>query len=558
MTKRSRAVARRGTEVGGAVGRETITRSGTRAALLCVLVLGAASLASAATATRGSAAVRNGAANDGAAAVRNDCSGCHRETSPGHFDRISDIRKTPEGWAMTLFRMHQVHGLALDPAERDRVLRYLSDVGGLAPEEAAAGRFALERRPDAQDLKLDDDMQAMCGRCHSLARVALQRRDADEWLKLAHTHVGQWPSLEYQEGGRDRFWWQSATTEYPKKLAALFPLDTPAWRAWSRHPHPNLAGRWIVFGHTPGHGDYHGIAVITKKGADEYTATYTLTYADGAKFDGTSKSVVYTGYEWRGSATLGGADVREVFAAAEDGSEIKGRWFQTEHSESGGNWTATRVEGAPKIIAVSPRAARVGTSQQVALIGRGLQGDVNFGAGTHTTVVSRAPDALIVNVTVDGDASQGLRDVTVGKLKASGGAAIYRSIDRITVEPAFAIARLGGGRIAPVTAQFEAVGYLDSPAGGGPISLGALPATWTVAPHDAQAERAQDVKFAGSIDQTGRFLPAGAGPNPAREFSGNNVGDLSVVATVKDAAHDVQAKSHLVVTVQRWNTPPIY
>lgn len=496
--------------------------------------------------------------NDGAAAVRNDCSGCHRETAPGHFDRISDIRKTPEGWSMTLFRMHQVHGLALDPAERERVLRYLSEVGGLAPEEAAAGRFALERRPDAKDLTIDADTQAMCGRCHSLARVALQRRDAGEWLKLAHTHVGQWPSLEYQQGGRDRFWWQSATTEYPQKLAALYPLDTPAWRAWSKRQHPNLAGRWIVYGHTPGHGDYHGTAEISRKGADEYAATYSLSYLDGSRLDGTSKSIVYTGYEWRGSASLAGTPVREVFAASADGRQINGRWFQAEHTEEGGDWNAQRADGAPGILAVYPRAIRAGATAQLAIIGRGLQGEVSVGPGSHATIVSRGPNALVVNLTLDATASQGLRDVTVGRLKMPGGLAVYRNVDRVAVEPAYAIARLGGGKLAPVTAQFEAIGYLDGPGGHDPVSLGPLPATWTVAPHDALAERAQDVKFSGSIDTNGRFVPAGAGPNPAREFSGNNVGDLSVVATIKEAGGAVQAKSHLIVTVQRWNTPPIY
>jgi quinohemoprotein amine dehydrogenase len=495
---------------------------------------------------------RAATASDGETAVRNHCSGCHRESAPGHFDRISDMRKTPEGWAMTLFRMRQVHGVALEPAERDRILRYLSDVGGLAPTESAPGRFALERRPDAQDLTYGDEMRAMCGRCHSMARVALQRRDAQEWLKLAHTHVGQWPSLEYQESGRDRYWWQSATTEYPAKLAALFPLNTPDWNAWKKHPHANLSGQWIVYGHTPGHGDYHGVATLSKQSPDEYTATYSLTYADGSRFDGASKSVVYTGYEWRGSATLSGQDVREVYAVSADGARIKGRWFLTDHAESGGDWTAARAQGPGIVLGVSPRALRIGTSQQLTVIGRGLEGSPSFGVGTHATVTARLPDALLVNVTVDATAIPGLHDVMVGKVRGPGMTAVYKSIDRVEVEPAYAIARVGGGKIAPVTAQFEAIGYLDA------IRLGALPATWTVAPHDAQAERAQDVHFSGNIDQTGRFVPAQAGPNPAREFSGNNAGDLFVVATVKDAAREVQGKSHLVVTVQRWNTPPIY
>ena len=44
----------------------------------------------------------------------------------------------------------------------------------------------------------------LCARCHSYARVALQRRDAAEWLKLVHFHLGQYPTTEYQAGGRDR------------------------------------------------------------------------------------------------------------------------------------------------------------------------------------------------------------------------------------------------------------------------------------------------------------------------------------------------------------------
>ncbi|HVN41589.1 MAG TPA: quinohemoprotein amine dehydrogenase subunit alpha, partial [Steroidobacteraceae bacterium] len=423
--------------------------------------------------------------------------------------------------------------------------------------EAAPARFALERRPDAQDLSYGEEMRAMCGRCHSMARVALQRRDAGEWLKLAHTHVGQWPSLEYQESGRNRFWWQSATTEYPAKLAALFPLDTPAWRAWSKRAHPSLAGRWIVQGHTPGRGDYHGVATINKAGADEYTASYVLTYTDGTRFEGGSKSVVYTGYEWRGTATLGGTPVHEVFAASEDGTRISGRWFRSDHAEEGGDWNATRAAGAAAILGVLPHALRAGTAQEVVIIGRGLEGNVNLGPGVRVGSLTREPDGLVVKVDVDGTAAPGTRTVTVGRLSASAQTAVYRKIDRIEIQPAYAIARVGGGKIAPVTAQFEAIGYLDS-AGGKPVSLGVLPASWSVEPHDAQAERAQDVKFAGNIDRAGRFMPAGAGPNPARAFSGDNVGDLSVVAKVGDAGAEVAAKSHLIVTVQRWNTPPIY
>ena len=49
------------------------------------------------------------------------------------------------------------------------------------------------------------------------------------------------------------------------------------------------------------------------------------------------------------------------------------------------------------------------------------------------------------------------------------------------------------------------------------------------------------------------FTPAVAGPNPARRFSTNNAGDLTVTGT----ALGLTGEGHLIVTVQRWNDPPI-
>ena|SRR5260370_34383127 len=87
----------------------------------------------------------------GLVAVRTNCSGCHRETAPGYFDRISEQRKSPEGWAMTIFRMGHVHGMQLTPQALATIIQYLSDVQGLAPEETLAGRFALERRSNVPE-----------------------------------------------------------------------------------------------------------------------------------------------------------------------------------------------------------------------------------------------------------------------------------------------------------------------------------------------------------------------------------------------------------------------
>ncbi len=498
---------------------------------------------------------------DRIASVRNYCSGCHLEEGSGHFHRLSDIRKTPEGWLMTIFRMQHVQGLNLPDESRDLIIQYLSDTQGLAPSESAAGRFALERRPNAQDLQLGEDLPAMCGRCHSLARVALQRRDADEWLKHMNMHVGQFPSLEYQASGRDRYWWQIATTVLPAKLGAMFPLDSADWRAWKDRPHANLEGQWLVRGHTPGHGDGFGTLSVKSTGPDTYEAHYALTLADGKPLEMTSSVRVYTGYEWRGTIESPEGTSREVYAVSEDGRRISGRWFQAQHAEEGGDVIAERADGPAAVFEVSPRALKAGATQEVFVAGRKLSGAPSFGPGVKVKVLHHTPDLLRLSVSVDAKAAIGARAVSVGKTKAPNLAVVYDRVDRLQVSPAYAIARVGGGKTPAVPAQFEAFGFLDPRAGSAvktPLALGPLPVEWAVTPRNEEAVKAEDVKFAGTMEAGGRFMPAGAGPNPQRKFASNNAGDLTVVANLKQDGQPVKCDAHLIVTVQRWNTPPIY
>ncbi|MGO9991434.1 MAG: quinohemoprotein amine dehydrogenase subunit alpha [Steroidobacteraceae bacterium] len=502
--------------------------------------------------------------------VRTYCSGCHHENA-GQFERISSIRKTPEGWVMTLFRMRQVHGLVLADGVRESLVRYLAETQGLAPSEAAPGRFALERRPNAQDLDVGPEIGVMCGRCHSLARVALQRRDEEEWRKLANTHVGQWPSIEYSASGRDRQWFQIATGPLPGKLAALYPFSTTAWTEWQKRPARDLSGAWVVVGRVPGGKDFYGTARIERDSGGDYKAHYQLTDVAGIAFDGDSKAVVYTGYEWRGRADVGDRSLREVYAVAADGSRIEGRWFDPDHAEEGGDWVAVREDGAARILAVLPRALRAGTTANVTVVGTGLglgvgakPGLVSFGAGTVASNVQGDAHTIHAQVKVAAEAPPGLRAVSAGGAVSGGGAsgadgqfAVYRQIDQLDVVPAYAIARVGGGRLAPVSAQFEAIAATRLP-NGELLALGPVTADWTSAPFDAEAKRTEDEKFAGHFDKRGRFLPGGAGPNAQREYSGDNVGNLAVIAQARDGDHAVEGRGHLIVTVQRWNTPPIY
>jgi quinohemoprotein amine dehydrogenase len=520
-------------------------------------LLGAALLLGLASQSAVAAAVASDlmpAAAPGQELVRAYCSGCHQEHA-GSFERISAIRKTPEGWVMTLFRMRQVHGLVLDDGVRESLVRYLSQTQGLAPSESAAGRFALERRPNVQDLDLGAELGAMCGRCHSLARVALQRRDADEWRKLSHTHVGQWPSLEYQQGGRDRPWWEIANGKLPEQLAALFPYESTAWTQWKARPARDLSGGWVVVGHVPGGKDFYGSARIERAPGGDYSAHYELADVAGIGIKGESKAIVYTGYEWRGRAEMGDRSLREVYAVSEDGNRISGRWFDADHAEDGGEWTAIRESASAEVLAVLPRSVRAGSAAAVIMVGNALGPAVSFGEGIVATNVERQAHSVRALVSVAAGAVPGLRTVAVGG--ATGQLAVYRQIDQIDVLPSYGIARLGGGRIAPVTAQFEAMASTRLPSGEF-LALGPVAAEWSSIPFDAEAKRTEDEKFAGHFDGRGCFSPSSAGPNPAREYSGDNVGNLTVLAHARDGDRAVEGHAHLVVTVQRWNTPPIY
>jgi quinohemoprotein amine dehydrogenase len=549
-------------------------------------VQGAETAAQAAAPPQPAAALQADAAPQGKALVRTYCSGCHHENA-GQFERIGSIRKTPEGWAMTLFRMRQVHGLQLEDGVRDSLVRYLADTQGLAPAEAAAGRFALEQRPNAKDLDVGAEINGMCGRCHSLARVSLQRRDEEEWRKLSNTHVGQWPSIEYSASGRDRPWFQIASGPLPAKLAALYPYSSTAWTAWQKHASADLAGAWVIVGHVPGGKDFYGTARIDRAAGGDWRANYALTDIDGVAFSGGSKAIVYTGFEWRGSAELGTRTVREVYAVSEDGNRIQGRWFDAEHAEEGGDWVAVREDGSARILAVWPRAQRTGTASEVTIVGMGFDAKpaagskaalVSFGDGVLVSKVQRDAHTIRARIKVATGAAPGQRIVVAGGVGtgaitgtgaatssgAPGGAgaetvkfAVYAQIDQVDVVPSYAIARVGGGRLAPVSAQFEAMAATRLP-GGELLPLGPVAAEWTSAPFDAEAKRTEDEKFAGHFDKRGRFLPGGAGPNTAREYSGDNVGNLAVVAKAQDGDRAVEGHGHLIVTVQRWNTPPIY
>ncbi|HYG90064.1 MAG TPA: quinohemoprotein amine dehydrogenase subunit alpha [Azospirillum sp.] len=501
-------------------------------------------------------------AKEAEAMVAAKCASCHERTAQGGLARVSEQRKTPEGWLMTLRRMEMWHGVQLTPDEERVLLKHLSDTLGLAPAESAPFRYALEQRPGTVETPDDADLATFCARCHTYARVGLQRRDAHEWKKLVHMHLGQWPTLEYQAMSRDRPWWALASTEVAAKLGEKWPMQTPAWTEWRKKASPDLSGTWRIGGERPGKGQYEGRMTVKRTAADAYSVGVELSYADGSTASGKGSAVVYTGYEWRGTVSIGKETVQQVFAVADGGSRITGRWFLEDESAIGGDLRAVREKSAG-IVSVQPPYIRAGETAKVTIAGAGLSGAAKLGDGvTIVKTVAAAPDRVVVEVRAAGNAAPGARAVSVGKTTAETPFVVFDKVDAVRVEPALDVARTGGGGgpIPPVPTQFQAVGYLNGPDGkpatDDDVRIGVMPARWSLGNFDAEAEHMKDAEFGGSIDGSGLFTPAAAGINPDRGLF-NNYANLTVKAKVGQGGAEVEGSAHLFVAPQRWNSPPI-
>ena len=539
------------------------------AGALSLLVVGRVALA---TGAAEPGAGETAAASSPEQIITASCSGCHLPDGEGRWFRLSDQRKTPEGWQMTLVRMQLAHQAKfVDPAGGDSqaamrsMVKYLADTQGLAPAESAPYRYILEQELDTVEVHDTEQFRTMCARCHSGARVALQRRSEEEWRNLVHFHLGQFPTTEYQMMGRDRDWLGIALDEVVPYLAETYPLQTAAWQQWQAAPAVNYQGRWRIAGNMPGRGDFSGEMTAVDEGGDQYALEFSGQFADGEALAGSGNAIVYTGYEWRATLKLGDTSYRQVLAAEADGAELVGRMYQRDREEWGLRMRAVRDSGQALVLAVQPPYLQAGSEGVLRIVGLNLDGAVNLGPGLEVveTLAGEGADTL-VKVVASADAATGRRAIQMGAATLPDAITVFSTIDRLAVEPAFAIGRVGGdGGSEPVEqAIFDAVAYSAGPDAeigtGDDLRIGPVPASWSVEPWNEQAVIDQDLRFAGQMDKdSGVFTPAGAGPNPERKYQTNNAGNLKVVATVQQGEKTLRGDGHLIVTVQRWNNPPI-
>lgn len=496
------------------------------------------------------------AAQDGPAILNSKCAGCHIPEDKQSLSRISHQRKTPEGWLMSIARMQVMHGLQIDDDDRRTLVKYLADKQGLAPSETEGVRYAMERRLNTVE-QFDDQFTQMCSRCHSGARVALQRRPAKEWEHLVNFHLGQWPSLEYQALSRDRDWLDIALKEMVPLLADKYALQSQAWSDWQKAKPDTkaLPGQWSFSGHMLAKGDVHGLMTVAADGTDQFSVSVKGQYADGTPFAGSGSAILYNGYEWRGNLKVDGVAMRQVFSALN--GEMRGRMFETEHDERGLDFVAARQD-QNKLLAVQPEYLKAGSVTELTLVGSGLSGKPDFGSGVEVVkILEQTPERMRVRVKAAANAPVGSRAIAMGPLTGPS-LAIYERISEIKVVPAFSVARVGdnGGSTPKVQGRFEAEAWGQA-ADGKAYRIGYLPAQWSVEPFDERAKEDEDVKYAGRMQDDGVFVPGDAGPNPERKMSTNNAGNLKVIAQVDDAGKSLKGEGQLIVTIQRWNNPPL-
>jgi quinohemoprotein amine dehydrogenase len=502
--------------------------------------------------------------------INSKCTACHIGNLDEGLSRISDQRKTPEGWYMTLNRMQRIHGLSLTAEEQSNVIKYLSDNQGLTPDEIKPYTYVLDKTPNFQKPETNPELfNEMCVRCHSEARIGLQRRTAPEWESLVNFHVGQFISFEAQALARDRDWFEIAKKEIVPLLAERFGKDEATWTSFKESIKDyETPTEWSFYGHTPSKGDFSAKLTLSKDSDSNYSVEMSGNYENGSKFEAKGKTIVYAKTELRSTFEIDGVKYRQILHIDPKTSTAEGRMFEVLHTENGSVLSGVALNTKDvSIVGIYPNALKTGETSTITIVGNNLNSKLDFGKNIKVSkILKEASNEVVVEVAVDKNAKLSTSDIKVADKDFKNALTTYEKIDYIKVTPDYAIARDGGNdttdAIQKEYATFEAYGYSFGKDGkkgtADDVKLTVLPAIWNMKPYDEQAIEDKDIQYAGSINRyTGVFTPSEAGPNPVRKLMANNVGNLTITATYIKNNQKLEGESHLIVAVPKFINPPI-
>ena len=509
--------------------------------------------------------------------INDHCATCHEEDDRGMMGRISYMRKSPEGWSMSIKRMVRLYDVVITPEEARQMVRYLSNEHGLARAEAERGLYESERRVHWSEQHHDQERLQACASCHSLGRILNQQRDADEWRQLKATHLAYFPVARQSigsafsssnrrgggQGGAAGANRGSLGDRVLAQLAEELPLITDEWKKWSvnRREVP-LAGTWTITGHEVGRGDLLGEVSLTRVAEDDYETVWDFEFQNGDRVQRRGKGLLYAGYSWRGRSTdSAGTSWREVLLVDDEWRQMKGRLFTGAYDELGVEVQFHRHIGMSQVFAIRNRAIRVpATGHVLDVYGESFPEnlraeDFGLGAGITVTAVDRLSSNR-VRLTVDAVAGDdaGERLLSIGANKGTRTILLYDKVDYLRITPLQGLSRIGGGMAPKQYERFEAIavnrGPDDKPYTDDDYDISVvMDATWSLEEFPVW-ENDDDLLYVGQIDAgTGLFTPAIDGPNPVRKWSANNVGEVYVVANADVDGESFKARGHLVVTV---------
>ncbi|NSL51410.1 quinohemoprotein amine dehydrogenase subunit alpha [Calidifontibacillus erzurumensis] len=485
------------------------------------------------------------------------CLTCHAVDENGKIARISDIRKTPEGWEQTILRMQRTWGVELSSEEAARIVAELSEKNGLAPEETEKIMYWLTDTGSIVEAPMENElMQESCVQCHAGARVLAQYRTEDEWKKLKDFHIGMNPSMVYQMRAID---WIGNADKIADYLAKTNPMETEAWKNWKENGKKyDITGEWKIIGYSPSTGLYSGDATITAKD-DLYYEKRTLNLAGKAtNYEGNVR--MFTGYSLRSSLGNENEKIRGVFNVQGDGEIITGQWNRVNDMGIYAKETYYK-KGQPQVLAVWPKSIKKGTEQTITVFGTDFPQNLkkeNFQTTNGleiVEVVKQNNDEVQLKVKAPANTDIPTGEISFVDQKGAASINFYQKVDYVKVTPEYGLARLAyDGRKQSV--QFEAIAYANGKDGKAntedDIELGPVNAKWKLQEYKLMGIEDEDVKYVGSINEnTGLFIPSDGGPNIKREWNTNNAGNVTVVATYVDphSGEKLVGETFLLVTI---------
>jgi quinohemoprotein amine dehydrogenase len=478
------------------------------------------------------------------------CADCHAPTADGRISRVEDLRTTPEEWAVIVDRMRRLHGMPLKKEEMDGLLKELAATQLLTPDEQAKVSYlSLWHNPQQMERpsgKDEEKLYATCVRCHTAGKIFSYRMTPDAWANLRDFHLFIVPTVVFQM--REMRW----VTEADAMLAYLAKA-LPYGNAWSA-PATKLEGVWGVFGHEPGRGSYRGEVRIADAGNAEYKLTGSLAYADGSSETFAGEGTLYGGYALRTRTTNNGFAVNGAYIVS--GDEVRGEshFPAPDFRTSSAKWM--RGGGGAKVARVLPAFLLKGETTTLTVEGVDLPeakvADVKFAGGAVKVLgVKRSSSGalelqVVSNAETPGEAKLSVQGIDAGTIR------LAPQIDHIAITPAMGRARLSGGTHYPAEGvQFEAIAYAKTGSGKSAtnVALGPVPATFRLAEEKTRSDD-DDLRWLGAIKPNGTYVPMGDyGPNPARNYSGENSGLVKVIAQYKRGTQTFKADAELAVTM---------